>query len=87
MKNDSTPTRDELVGAIGEAGSENSTATVLFHAAIAERLGLGPSDHKALDILARHGPLTAGEIGEHTGLASASVTSLIDPPDPWLRPN
>jgi hypothetical protein len=46
--------------------------------AIAERTGDAPSDTKTMDILLRLGPLTAGELGEHTGLATASVTSLID---------
>lgn len=70
--------RQQLLDAVGDAGRENSTATVHFHNAIAERAGLGPTDHKTLDVLLRLGPLTAGEIGAHTGLTSASVTSLID---------
>ncbi|MDX1432633.1 MAG: MarR family transcriptional regulator [Gammaproteobacteria bacterium] len=61
-----------------DACRENSTATVLFHGAIADRIGLGPTDHKTLDVLLRRGPLTAGEIAAHTGLASGSVTNLID---------
>lgn len=61
-----------------EAAREQSTATVFFHNAIAEHFGLGGTDTKTLDILARMGPLSAGEIGQHTGLTSASVTSLID---------
>lgn len=56
----------------------SSTATVLFHAEVAEHAGLGSSDHKTLDILLREGPLTASEIARRTGLAAASVTSLID---------
>jgi DNA-binding MarR family transcriptional regulator len=70
--------RAELIQAIIEAGRENSTATVLFHTAINERMGLGVTDGKTLDLLVRLGPMAAGEIAEHTGLASASVTSLID---------
>jgi DNA-binding MarR family transcriptional regulator len=33
---------------------------------------------KTIDTLLRLGPITAGELAEHTGLATASVTSLID---------
>lgn len=60
------------------AAREHSTATVLFHAAIADSLGLGPTDIKSLDFIQRSGKLTAGELGKLTGLRSASVTALID---------
>ncbi len=70
--------RRKLLDALSIAGRESSTATVMFHTAIAERAGLTATDAKTMDILARHGSLTAGELSEHTGLASASVTSLID---------
>ncbi|MGH2369932.1 MAG: MarR family winged helix-turn-helix transcriptional regulator, partial [Chloroflexota bacterium] len=70
--------RSELLDALSQAGREHSTATILFHSAISEQLGLGVTDMKTLDYLARLGPLTAGELGERTGLATASVTGLID---------
>ena len=70
--------RAQLIEALNRAGREHSTATVLFHSAMAERFGLSPTDYKALEVLARLGPLTAGQLVEHTGLASASVTALID---------
>ena len=55
-----------------------STAAVVLHQRIAERLGLSAADVKALDVLQRRGPLTAGELARETALATASVTSLID---------
>jgi DNA-binding MarR family transcriptional regulator len=70
--------REKLLAAIVAAGRENSTATVLFHSAINEKMGLGVTDGKALDVLVRVGPMAAGELADYTGLASASVTSLID---------
>ena len=70
--------RQALVEATLLAGRESSTAGVLMHTAIAEKLGLSPTDEKTLDLLLRLGPLTAGQIADHTGLATASVTSLID---------
>lgn len=60
------------------AGREHSTAVVMFQSAVGDRFGLNATDLKALDILAGSGPLTAGEIAERTGLATASVTTLID---------
>lgn len=70
--------KDELIDSVFEAIKEYGTATTFFHMAMAETMGLCPSDIKALDLIRRKGGLTAGELGTHTGLASASVTSLID---------
>jgi DNA-binding MarR family transcriptional regulator len=70
--------RDQLVAEVLAALRENNTAAVLFHGAVAARFGLSASDRKALDLLQRLGPLTAGQIAERTALAAASVTSLID---------
>lgn len=70
--------RAQASQALAHAVRENSTATVLFHTAIAGRVGLSASDMKTLELLARLGPLTAGQLCERTGLASASVTALID---------
>jgi len=78
-KTDTHPTRrQDLVDGILMAGRESSAATVLLHAAIAEHSGLSSTDIKTMDTLIRLGPLTAGELAAHTGLATASVTSLID---------
>lgn len=70
--------RAALLETLARVGREHSDATVLFHARLAEHLGLPPTDYKTISLLERLGPLTAGDIGKHTGLASASVTSLID---------
>lgn len=70
--------RQKLVEAALLAGRESSTAGVLMHTAIAGQVGLSSTDEKTLDILLRLGPLTAGQLADHTGLATASVTSLID---------
>jgi DNA-binding MarR family transcriptional regulator len=73
-----TARRRELAQALALSGRESSAATVMLHTAIAERAGLTASDTKTMDILVRSGPLTAGEIALRTGLATASVTTLID---------
>jgi DNA-binding MarR family transcriptional regulator len=60
------------------AGRESSTAAVMFHATLAATQGLSATDTKAVDILDRQGPLTAGELASRTCLAPPSVTGLID---------
>ena len=70
--------REALVEDMHRAGREISTAAVNFHAFVAARGGLAPTDTKAVDLLLREGPLTHRELGRRTGLAPASVTGLID---------
>jgi len=68
----------KLVEALNEASRHLSTWTVMFHSAIAERLGLNTTDHKCLDILNHQGPLAAGQLAEITGLTTGAVTGVID---------
>jgi DNA-binding MarR family transcriptional regulator len=78
VSRDISPHRKNLLEALTLAGRENSNAAVMFHNAVGERLGVGGTEEKTLDLLDRHGPLTAGEIARLSGLAPASVTGLID---------
>jgi DNA-binding MarR family transcriptional regulator len=50
---------------------------VLFHSAVAERLGLHATDLKVLRLLGRE-PMSAGALADETGLTGAAVTALID---------
>jgi DNA-binding MarR family transcriptional regulator len=70
--------RAELLERLALAGRASSVATVMFHTAVAARQGLNASEEKALDLLERAGPLTAGELARQTGLAPASVTGLVN---------
>jgi len=70
--------RAELLEELALAGRAMSAATVMFHTTVAARQGLSATEEKALDLLERFGPLTAGELSKRSGLAPASVTGLID---------
>jgi DNA-binding MarR family transcriptional regulator len=69
-----------------ELGREMAARTVLFHQAVAERLGLGATDHKCLDYALRAGrggargagTVTAGELATLTGLTSGAITGVLD---------
>jgi DNA-binding MarR family transcriptional regulator len=77
----STPSlrlNEDIYRELSEAGRRHSDATVMLHSAIAQRFDLTATDLKALGFLDRLGASTAGELAQHTGLATASVTSLID---------
>jgi DNA-binding MarR family transcriptional regulator len=62
---------------VSDLARRNSTATVLFHHAVAERLGLGPSDHKCLDLVRERGPVTAAELAGLTGLTTGAITGVV----------
>jgi DNA-binding MarR family transcriptional regulator len=61
-----------------ELGRKLSAATVLFHAAVADRLGLNVTDLKCWDQLVLSGPVTAGHLAEITGLTTGAITGVID---------
>jgi DNA-binding MarR family transcriptional regulator len=64
--------------AFTKLGREMSVHTVMFHNAVAERLGLNVTDHKCLDCLVRQGPMTAGELAKLTGLTTGAITGIVD---------
>lgn len=70
--------RRELLEALTLAGREHSNAIVMFHTAVAHRLGLGATDEKILNLLQREGPLSAGDLVDRTGLAPSSITGALD---------
>ncbi|MEV0982305.1 MarR family transcriptional regulator [Streptomyces sp. NPDC049915] len=70
--------RAETLGRLMAVGREHSGVTVMFHSAIAAKQGLNATEEKTLDLLERHGPLTAKDLARLTGLAPASVTGLVD---------
>lgn len=78
MSRDISEHRKNLLDELGMAGRESSNAAVMFHTAMSSLLGLGVTEWKALDLLQRLGPLTAGQVAQHTGLAPASVSGLVD---------
>lgn len=61
-----------------EFGRELSTAVVMFHEAVGAHLGVTAGDQRALGIIGRHGPLSAGALAEHTGLTPGAVTGMVD---------
>jgi DNA-binding MarR family transcriptional regulator len=54
-----------------------STAIVLFHHGVAERAGLGASDHKCLEILRERGAMTGSELASATGLTTGAITGVV----------
>src|SRR3954447_2127377 len=70
--------RAAIEAALGLALRETSAQSVLFSQAVADRVGLNATDLEALDLLVRHGSMTAGRLAERTGLTTGAVTGLVD---------
>jgi DNA-binding MarR family transcriptional regulator len=68
----------ELVAALTNEMIESTTVTIMFHQAIADRLGMNITDHKCAGILMRTGPISAGELAKRTGLTTGAITGVID---------
>ncbi|MGW1681901.1 MarR family winged helix-turn-helix transcriptional regulator [Saccharopolyspora sp. NPDC002376] len=78
MSNEGQPERAALAAEItGPLARRYSTATVLYHHALAERLGLGPTDLKCLDLLHERAPMTASELAAITGLTTGATTGVV----------
>ncbi|MFB7159307.1 MarR family winged helix-turn-helix transcriptional regulator [Lysinibacillus sp. NPDC056232] len=58
-------------------GQEFSSALIMFHQEVANKLDLNITDYKVLGIIP-NGGITAGEIAIHTGLSTGMVTTVVD---------
>lgn len=75
----SNRSRGELVGAVTATARRHHAAYTLFNQALAEHLGLHPTDLQCVSLLALEpGARSTGEIAELTGLTSGSATRLVD---------
>ena len=57
---------------------EMSGQSILLSSLIARQAALSPADLEVLGAIEQHGPLTAGQLAQRTGLSAAAVTGLID---------
>jgi DNA-binding MarR family transcriptional regulator len=71
--------RAELLAKLQRAAQTSTTDGILFHQAVADRVGLHVTDLRCLNVLARSGPLAAGELGQQLGLGTTgAVTRMVD---------
>ena len=70
--------RDALIARLTDLGAQSASLTGLFQQRAAASYGLGVSDMKALDLLMRNGPQTAGQLGAALNLTSGAVTGIAD---------
>src|ERR1700728_4262724 len=80
MSSGLSATREDRINELNQRiGGELATKTVVFHHAMADRLGLSASDLKCLDLLGQaEKPLTASNLVEATGLTGGAITGVAD---------
>ena len=49
-----------------------------FNESVAKKLKLSRTDMRCLELIGRHGPLTAGRLAEESGLTTGAVTFILD---------
>jgi DNA-binding MarR family transcriptional regulator len=72
------PDRAQLLERLRLVGEVYATQVAVFQHKAAAKLGLGVTDMKALSILLRDGPQTAGALAARLSLTSGAVTGVID---------
>jgi DNA-binding MarR family transcriptional regulator len=55
-----------------------SSAVDAVNQIVAERMGINRTDHRVLEILARKGPMTAGDLAVDSHLTTGAVTTVLD---------
>jgi len=74
----SRTTKSELAAELVTAYRANTAQEAAFDALAAERLGIGVTDLKCLDLVESRGGLTAGELAEASGLTTGAITGVLD---------
>lgn len=74
----STSQRDQLIQQLNIQVRLVSANSVMFSQAIAEIVGIHPSDNECLDFLMMNGPATAGQLAQLTGLTTGAITAMLD---------
>ena len=62
---------------VGRLVRRHSTAVVLLHHALAERLGLGPTDLQCFALLRERGPMTGSDLAAITDLTTGAITGVV----------
>ena len=70
--------RQELIEQLFEEIRASQNTSDAFDDAVVRELGINRTDHRCLDILERHGPLTAGDLAARLHLSTGAVTTVID---------
>jgi DNA-binding MarR family transcriptional regulator len=71
-------TRRDLIAEVALEIRAFQTAVDAFDEVVADRLEINRTDLRCLDLLERHGAMTAGELARASGLSTGAITRLLD---------
>ncbi|MFE3140622.1 MarR family transcriptional regulator [Streptomyces scopuliridis] len=74
----SSEDRPALVGAVDQELRNLVSRSVLFHQAVADRLGLNVLDLNCLGALVVRGSMAAGQLASENGVTTGAITGVID---------
>jgi DNA-binding MarR family transcriptional regulator len=74
----SRESKEDLIEALGEQFRISGIQDIAFDDATAARLGVNRTDLNCIDIIERHGGITAGDLAKESGLTTGAVTAVID---------
>jgi len=70
--------RRQLLSQVGDLSRLNQGATNLFDERLGDFFGINNTDGRCLDIIARLGRVSAGQLANSAGLTTGAVTAVID---------
>jgi DNA-binding MarR family transcriptional regulator len=72
------PSKSDLIDQLRAEIRAAQVAVAAVDQAVADRLGVNATDHRCLDLLDQHGPMTAGALAAALDLSTSAVTTVID---------
>ena len=78
MSQNTIESQDRAMRRLTTALRRMGTASAVHSQSVAKRVGLSSVDLECLDMIYLSGPVTAGQIAQHTKFTTGAVTGLID---------
>ena len=72
------PDKAQFLDALNWEARRTSAFTALLNRAVAARLGINPTDLEIAGLISVTGPVTPGRLAELTGLATGTITLVVD---------
>jgi DNA-binding MarR family transcriptional regulator len=70
--------KERLIQELGQEFRVSGIHDIAFDEVVADRLGINRTDLNCLDVIQRHGGVTAGELAAEAGLTTGAVTGVAD---------
>jgi DNA-binding MarR family transcriptional regulator len=78
MSRGSETKKERLIQELGEQFRVSGIHDIAFDQVVADRLGINRTGLNCMDVIERHGGVTAGELAAEAGLTTGAVTAVVD---------